>query len=124
MSDLLDAGSATHLSITGSSLSGGAAVDAVASGAADIALVTNVQAFRSDVATVMPLYPTVLHIAYREDRDASTGSALLLGAKVYAGPEGSASRAIFVRIVDRIGLDVSAFEFVSELTDHPDVVVI
>jgi hypothetical protein len=72
----------------------------------------------------MPLYPTVLHIAYRDDRDASTGSALLLGAKVYAGPEGSASRAIFVRIVDRIGLDVSAFEFVSDITDHPDVVII
>ena len=124
LSDLLDAGSATHLSMTGPSLSGDAAIDAVASGAADIALVTNDQAFRSDIATVMPLYPTVLHIAYREDRDASTGSALLSGAKVYAGPEGSASRAIFVRIVYRIGLDVSAFEFVSDPTDHPDVVVV
>ena len=110
--------------MTGPSLSGDAAIDAVASGAADIALVTNDQAFRSDIATVMPLYPTVLHIAYREDRDASTGSALLSGAKVYAGPEGSASRAIFVRIVYRIGLDVSAFEFVSDPTDHPDVVVV
>jgi hypothetical protein len=29
-----------------------------------------------------------------------------------------------VRIVDRIGLDVSAFEFVSDITDHPDVVII
>ena len=124
LSELLDASNATRLSVTGASLAGDAAIDAVASGAADIALVTNDQAFRSDIATVMPLYPTVLHIAYRDDRDASTGSALLLGAKVYAGPEGSASRAIFVRIVDRIGLDVSAFEFVSDITDHPDVVII
>jgi len=124
LSSLLDAGSSTHLSMIASSLSGNAAVDAVASGAADIALVTNDQAFRSDIATVMPLYPTVLHIAYREDRDASTGRTLLLGAKVYAGPEGSASRSIFMRIVEHIGLDVSAFEFVSDLAGHPDVVIV
>jgi len=124
LSGLLDAGYSTHLSVTGSSLSGEAAVEAVASGAADIALVTNNQPFRNDIATVMPLYPTVLHIAYREDRDASTGSALLRGAKVYAGPDGSASRTIFARIVDRIGLDVNAYEYVSDLTDHPDVVIV
>jgi len=124
LSDLLDAGSSTHLSMTGSALSGGAAVDAVASGAADIALVTNNQAYRSDIATVMPLYSTVLHIAYQKDRDASTGSTLLSGAKVYAGPEGSASRAIFVRIVNHVGLDVNAFEFVADLTNDPDVVIV
>jgi len=124
LSDLFDAGSSTHLSMTGSALSGGAAVDAVASGAADIALVTNNQAYRSDIATVMPLYSTVLHIAYQKDRDASTGSTLLSGAKVYAGPEGSASRAIFVRIVNHVGLDVNAFEFVADLTNDPDVVIV
>lgn len=124
LSELLDASDSTYLTITGSSLAGGAAVDAVASGAADIALVTNSQAFRTDIATVMPLYSTVLHIAYRQDRDASTGNALLLGAKVYAGPEGSASRAIFARVLERIGLNVGAFEYVSNITDHPDVVII
>jgi TRAP-type uncharacterized transport system substrate-binding protein len=124
LSELLDESYSTRLSMTGSSLPGEAAVDAVASGAADIALVTNNQPFRHDIATVMPLYPTVLHIAYREDRDASTGNTLLHGAKVYAGPEGSASRMIFARIVDRLALDVSAYEYVSDLTDHPDVVIV
>jgi TRAP-type uncharacterized transport system substrate-binding protein len=124
LSDLLDTGYSTRLSMTGSPLSGEAALDAVGSGSADIALVTNDQAFRSDIATVMPLYSTVLHIAYRQDRDASTGSALLRGAKVYAGPEGSASRAIFGRILERIGLNVDAFEYVTDIADHPDVVII
>ena len=124
LSELLDASNSTRLSITGSSLAGDAAIDAIASGAADIALVSNSQPFRNDIATVMPLYPTVLHIAYRKDRDASTGSALLRGAKVYAGPEGSASRMIFARIVDRLGLDDSDYEYISDLTDHPDVVII
>ena len=124
LSDLLDAGYSSHLSVTGAPLSGEAALDAVASGSADIALVTNNQAFRSDIATVMPLYPTVLHIAYRQDRDASNGSTLLRGAKVYAGPEGSASRAIFGRILERIGLTAGAFEYVTDNADHPDVVII
>jgi len=124
LSELLGKGYSTRLSMTGSSLSGGAALDAVASGAADIALVSNSQPFRNDIATVMPLYPTVLHIAYRAGRDTSTGSALLRDAKVYAGPDGSASRMTFERIVARIGLDASAYEYVSDLTDHPDVVII
>jgi len=124
LSELLDASNSTRLSITGSALAGDAAIDAVASGAADIALVSNSQSFRNNIATVIPLYPTVLHIAYREDRDASTGSTLLRGAKVYAGPEGSASRMILTRIVDRLGLDSSAYEYVADLTDHPDVVIV
>jgi len=124
LSALLDASYSTRLNVTGSSLSGEAAVDAVASGTADIALVTNNQPFRNDIGTVMPLYPTVLHIAYREDRDPSTGRALLRGAKVYAGPEGSASRMIFARIAERIGLEVGTYEYVSDLTDHPDVVIV
>lgn len=124
LSELLGASDSTRLTITGSSLPGNAAVDTVASGAADIAMVTNNQAFRGDIATVMPLYSTVLHIAYRKDRDASTGSTLLRGARVYAGPEGSASRAIFARILERIGLNVGAFEYVTDLANHPDVVII
>jgi len=124
ISGLLDASYSTRLIVAGSSLSGEAAIEAIASGSADIALVTNNQPFRNDIATVMPLYPTVLHIAYREGRDPSTGSTLLRGAKVYAGPEGSASRMIFARIVERIELDVSSYEYVSNLTDHPDVVIV
>jgi TRAP-type uncharacterized transport system substrate-binding protein len=124
VSSLLDDDHATRLLIVGDALAGEAALNALASDAADIAIVTNNQAFREDIATVMPLYSTVLHIAYRQDRDASSAAALLQGAKVYAGPEGSASRAIFARIVNRISLDSRLFEYVSDLTDHPDVVVI
>ena len=124
LSALFDSNSATRLIVTGSSLSEEAALDAVASGIADIALVSNSLPFRDNIATVMPLYPTVLHIAYREGRDASSGTALLDGAKIYAGPAGSASRMVFDRIVNRIGLAASDYDYVADLTDHPDVVII
>jgi len=123
-SELLGTGNSTRLIITGSSLSGEAAVDAVGSGTADLALVTNNQEFRSDIATVMPLYSTVLHIAYRNGLDATTGQSLLNGARVYAGPEGSASRAVFTRVVDRLRLDAGAYEYVADLNEHPDVVIV
>ena len=123
-SELLGSENSTQVSITGSSLSGEAAVDAVGSGAADLALVTNNQQFRSDIATVMPLYSTVLHIAYRNGLDATTGRSLLNGAKVYAGPEGSASRAVFARVVNHLRLDTGAYEYAADLNEHPDVVIV
>ena len=51
-----------------------AALDALTSGAADIALVSNNMPYRSGVSTVIPLYPTVLHIGYFGD-ERNIGSA-------------------------------------------------
>lgn len=124
LSELLGAESSIRVRIAGSSLSGEAAVEAVASGKSDIALVTNNQPFRTEIATVMPLYSTVLHIAYRDGRDASSGRALLQGAKVYAGPEGSASRLFFERVVEHLGIRADTYEFVVDQNEHPDVVII
>ena len=56
----------TRISLTEESMSGEEALDAIAAGKADVALISNSQEFRRDIATVMPLYPTVLHIARRD----------------------------------------------------------
>ena len=74
------------------------------------------------------LRSSVLHIAYREGRDASTGYTLLADARVYSGAAGSASRLMFERIAARIGLAASQYEFVSaaelETGTAPDIVVV
>jgi len=75
-----------------------AALDALTSGAADIALVSNNMPYRSGVSTVIPLYPTVLHIGYFGDRDVEFGTELFRGARVFAGPEGSASRMMLPEV--------------------------
>ncbi len=41
-------------------------LDSLAPDDGDIAIITNNMPFRPDIATVMPLYPSVLHIAYRK----------------------------------------------------------
>lgn len=87
----------TRLELTEATMSGGEALDAIISGEADIALVSNNFEFRSEVATVMPLYPTVLHIARRADAKGPIGPESLRGASVFAGEQGSASRLLFNR---------------------------
>jgi len=114
----------TRVRLTEEPLSEEAALDAIASGAADIALVSNNLAFRRDIATVMPLYPTVLHIARRAGNDALAGPELLRDAAVFAGTEGSASRLIFERIVERIGLEDDEYRYISNTSEMADVVVV
>jgi len=124
LSSLLEAGTLVRIGLTESPLAGEAALEAVLSGDADIALVSNNLPFRNDIATVMPLYPTVLHIARHKGRDLPSGPELLRNATVYAGPEGSASRLMFEHIVKRMDLQDNEYQYVSGTEDLPDVVII
>jgi len=125
---LLDQSTAVRIQITDDEQTGEAALDSLIEGEADLALVSNYLPYREDIATVMPLYPSVLHIAYRIGRDASSGPALLNQAKIYAGQEGSASRLMMDYIVARMGLPKDAYSYVERpsegATEFPDVVVV
>ncbi len=119
-----DESSPVRLTLGQSSFAEEAALNAVASGEADIALVSNSLPFRDDIATVMPLYPTVLHIAHRADVTSRHGPESLRDARIFAGPEGSASRYLFRRIAQRLGLTEGDFEYVDDPTDNPDVIIV
>jgi TRAP-type uncharacterized transport system substrate-binding protein len=125
---LLDQSTAVRIQITDDEQPGEAALDMLIAGKADLALVSNYLPYREDIATVIPLYPSVLHIAYRIGRDASNGPALLNQAKIYAGQEGSASRLMMDYIVARMGLPKNAYSYVERpsegATEFPDVVVV
>lgn len=130
MSALLDSESTVEVTLTESPLAEEAALEAIASGHADIALVSNNLPFRDDIATIMPLYPTVLHIAQRERGDPLAGAESLRGKTVFAGPEGSASRLIFERIVKRLGLEEGDYRYLpvfehesAGAEDAPDVII-
>lgn len=112
--------------ITDQRMADEAALDAVSTGAADMALVSNNMPFREGVETVMPFYPTLLHIAYRIGRDPTSPPSLFMGARVFAGVEGSASRRLFERLLVRFDIGESDFEYVNiaESDADPDVVVI
>lgn len=123
-SELLGRESTISIALTGSPASDEAALDALIAGDADIALVSNNMPFRSGIATVMPLYPTVLHIGYREGRDTSSGVELLRGAKVFAGAPGSASRLMFETVLSRMELTAEDFSYLEIGEQAPDVFVV
>ncbi len=103
------------------------ALDALEDGVADLAFASNLQAFRENVATVMPLYPTVLHIIYLRGRDASNARTLMTGATINAGPVGSASRQLMKEVLQSWNLsedDVTFMEPRQHVEELPDVVVL
>ena len=99
-------------------------LESLADGDGDIAIITNNMPFRPDIATVMPLYPTVLHIAYRKGRPADDTYNLIAGAKVFAGLPGTPSRLLFRQITKRFGLTDDDFAFVQSFDQSPDLVIV
>lgn len=99
-------------------------LDALEAGYADLALTSNAQRYRKGITTVMPLYPTVLHILYRRDRPAATTEDLLRGATVNAGPVGSASRKMLHEVLEGMALRADEINFVTGPEVLPDVSVL
>ncbi len=122
--NLLDRNSAVRITLVPTPEDDMTVLEALASGAGDIAIITDIMPFRSDIATVMPLYPTVLHVVYRKGRAADNTEELLTGARVYAGPPGSSSRLLFERIANRNGLTEGDFSYVGSGDQEPDVIVV
>ncbi len=110
--------------ITDSAQSDESALDTLTSGTADIALVSNNMPYRPGISTVMPLYPTVLHIGHIGDREFESGAELVRNARVFAGPVGSASRMMFEKFTSRSGLSPADFTYVESADDRPEVFVV
>ncbi len=100
------------------------ALDALEEGYVDLALVSNAQPYREGITTVMPFYPTVLHILHLKDRPADSVANLLRGATVNAGPVGSASRQLLLGIIDTLDIEASDVTFVDNPEVLPDVNVV
>ena len=123
ISELIKTDASVRIDLTTIELAEEAALDAVESGDADLALVSNNLPFRSGIATVMAVYPTVLHIGSREGTGALNGADAIRGASIYAGLEGSSSRLMFERITKRMGLAQHEYHYVGGLEEAPDFII-
>lgn len=121
---LLDRNSAVKITLVPAPDDEKTVLESLATGNGDIAIVTNIMPFRSDIATVMPLYPTVLHVVYRKGRATDNPRDLIAGATVFAGPPGSSSRLIFKQITDRFNLTEDDFSYADASEQSPDLFVI
>ena len=125
---LLDQSSAVRIRVSDDQQTGEDALDMLIAGDADLALVSNYLPYREDIATVMPLYPSVLHIAHRIGRNHSSALKMIDQAKIYAGQDGSASRLLLDYVIARTNLPKDSYSYVERpregATDSPDVVVV
>ncbi|MEM9208956.1 MAG: TAXI family TRAP transporter solute-binding subunit, partial [Pseudomonadota bacterium] len=85
--------------LTDTTLSEEAALDALANGTLDLALISNSMPYRNSVSSILPVYSTALHIGSSRTEEVADLRELLEGANVFSGEAGSASRVLFDRIV-------------------------
>ncbi len=85
---------------------------------------TSLETLASGVGELAPLYPSVLHIAYRSELHPTDIEDLLTGTTVFAGSEASPSRLILDETARRLGVLVDNIHFVETITPHPDVIVL
>ena len=124
MVELLGDESAINLVLTSDAMAGGDALQQLIEGRADVALISNDQPFRDDIATVMPLYATVLHVVYPNDRDPESFIDLMRNALVFAGQPGSASRRVFERLTSTVELGDEGFRFETGTAADVDLAVV
>lgn len=124
MVELFGDDSAVGLVLTGDAMTGGDALLELAEGRADIALVSNDQPFRDDITTVMPLYATVLHIVYPNDRDPESFIDLMRNALIFAGQPGSASRRVFERFTTAVDLGDEGYRFETDSEAEVNLAVV
>lgn len=114
LANLFDEHSAVNITLVPSPDTQKTARDALISGAADLALVYNNEDYDPDISTVIPLYPTVLHIAQLTTLRDTTPQEMLSAHTVWAGPPGSVSRRLLEEAAERFGIARESIEWVSD----------
>ncbi len=88
---------------------------ALAQGDAQLAVTEEPAALYGNLTTIVPLYPSVLHVMHRADLEANTFQQLLSGRNVYAGPPGGAAQ----RLLSDLGRDFNVPASAYTLRDDP-----
>lgn len=89
-------------------------LQALLDGDADLAMVSNKEAFHPDIGTVTPMYPRVLHIAYRADSSGGEFESLLRDGTVDAGPPNSDTRLFLKQALPFLDVELGDVDFVNE----------
>lgn len=103
-------------------------VEVVKLGLADLALAPATETYDSRVTTIVPLYSTVLHIAYRSaEGESESVLDVLSGLRevtVFAGPPGSPSRMLLEATARKDGVRPDEINYMDEGADCADVMVV
>lgn len=85
----------------------------------DIAIVEEPHRTPPGVMTLVPLYPSVLHVLHKQVSEPAGLEAVIRGAKIYAGPSGGAADRLLTNLARDFDVPRDAFE----VLDYPWPVV-
>lgn len=95
---------------------------AVAEGRAELAIVEEPTGMLPGVTTLVPLYPTVLHVMHRASDDPQGFVELIRDKNVYAGPEGGGARRLLGDLSADFNLPVASYTVLDDpWAIEPDV---
>lgn len=100
------------------------ALDALEAGYGDLAFAPNNASFRDSISTVIPLYPSILHVVTRKDRPAATMEQLLSGATVYAGPRDSTPWRLINQISEILEFEPGQMTLTDSRDEATDVAIL
>jgi TRAP-type uncharacterized transport system substrate-binding protein len=84
-------------------------------GSADFGIVDNYSRFSNKITSLLPLYPQVLHILYKNKIRPTSLKQLLLSGKVFPGIDGSGTKMFVDQLIGDLGLERKNMQFVSVL---------
>jgi TRAP-type uncharacterized transport system substrate-binding protein len=87
-------------------------LDSLEAGKADLGIVDNYARFSDRVSSIMPLYPQVLHILYKEELQPKSFHDLVLNGKIFAGLEGSGTFRFVELLLHDLGISKDKCQFV------------
>lgn len=103
-------------------------IEQVKAGQADLALAPNTATYDPRVAAIAPLYPSVLHIAYRLEGGTEVSPDDLIGdlttRTVYAGPPGAPSRRLLEAAAGRDGVRPEDINYLEQGDGCGEVMVV
>ena len=95
---------------------------AIQSGEVDLALVDEPEFPIRGVVTLVPLYPSVLHVLHNKHERVGDFADLIRGAAVYAGPTGGAAYRLLLQLSKDFGVQENQFQILDNpWTVDPDV---
>jgi len=125
IAELVDEDSNLRISLIPPPPGNQSALDALQAGYGDIAFVPNNKRYREDIATIIPLYPIILHILSRKKGSTPDSlGELLSNARVYAGPPGSIPRLLGEQVVAKLDLSNGEVIFVDDAAAEADVMLL
>jgi len=125
ITELVDEDSGLRISLIPPPPGNQSALDALQAGYGDIAFVPNNKRYREDIATIIPLYPSILHILSRKNGSTPDSlGELLSNARVYSGPPGSIPRRLGNQVVAKLDMSDGEVIFVDDATAEADVILL